>query len=105
MTGTERNDTDRELLTLPQLNRETGIGLRALRRALAAGDLPAYSAGTAWPRIRRSEFDSWIESTRVPVPKCDREQREMLADQTRSPASQDEASRHTRSSNWNIKDT
>jgi hypothetical protein len=65
----ERVDTDRELLTLPQLNRETGIGLRTLRRALASGDLPAYSAGTAWPRVLRSEFDSWLASTRLPTIK------------------------------------
>ncbi len=77
MTGTEQIDTDRELLTLPQLNRETGIGLRALRRALASGDLPAYSAGTAWPRVRRFEFKAWITSTKVSVPNSDGEQVEM----------------------------
>ena len=77
MAGTEQIDTDRELLTLPQLNRETGIGLRTLRRALASGDLLAYSAGTAWPRVRRSEFESWIASTRVPIHKSGKEPTEM----------------------------
>ena len=55
----------RSLLTLPEVHREFGIGLRTLRREAAKGSFPTYSAGTAWPRVRRSEFERWLSSTRV----------------------------------------
>jgi hypothetical protein len=60
-------DNNKKFLTIPQIVRETGIGYKALRHAIATGALPAYSAGTNWPRIRRSDFDSWFESTKIQI--------------------------------------
>lgn len=71
------SSSDRELLTLPGVSRIYGIGVKALRRAAGRGDFPIYAVGTSWPRVRRSEFESWIASTRVSIPKSDREPREM----------------------------
>ncbi len=59
--------SDRELLTLPSVSRIYGIGVKALRRAAERGDFPTYAVGTSWPRIRRSEFDLWVASTRLHV--------------------------------------
>ena len=56
-----------ELLTLPEAHRCYGIGLKTLRREAARGSFPVYAAGTHWPRVRRSEFDAWLRSTRVRV--------------------------------------
>lgn len=55
----------RELLTVPELERRTGIGAKRLRRAIRAGELPAYTAASTWPRIYWPEFLSWLRSTRV----------------------------------------
>ena len=69
--------SDPELLTLPGVSRTYGIGIKAIRRAAERGEFPVYAAGTAWPRVRRSEIETWIASTRLPVVRCDRERAEM----------------------------
>ena len=56
---------DDKLLTLPQIHRLYGIGLKSLRRAAARGAFPVYSADTSWPRVKRSDFEQWLESTRI----------------------------------------
>ena len=56
-----------ELITLPEIHRIYGIGIRALRRAAARGDFPVYMAGTSWPRVLRREFEEWLSSTRIDV--------------------------------------
>ncbi len=61
----QKDTTGRELLTLPQIHRRYGLGLRTLRRAAASGAFPLYMAGTTWPRARREEFEAWLESTRT----------------------------------------
>ena len=54
-----------ELLTLPSLSRTYKIGLHTLRRAAASGALPVYMCGSNWARVRRSEFEVWLKSTRL----------------------------------------
>jgi len=56
----------REAYTVPELGRLTGIGPKRLRRAIASGALPAYTASSAWPRVLWSDFEAWLRSTRVP---------------------------------------
>lgn len=56
-----------EYATLPRAAEHFGIGLKTLRRLVAAGDVPSYSAGTSWPRVKPSEVEAFIRSTRVRV--------------------------------------
>ena len=65
LSGMQEQAPRRELLTLPQLRREYGLGMRTLRREAERGSFPVYSAGTKWPRVRRSEFEAWLRSTRI----------------------------------------
>ena len=65
MDRTHSTTRSTEFLTLPAIAREYRIGLRALRRAVARGGFPIYSAGTSWPRVRRADFERWLESTRL----------------------------------------
>ena len=57
----------KELLTIPALAREYGIGVKTIRREAKRGSLPVYSVGTCRPRARRHEFERWVRSTRTPV--------------------------------------
>jgi hypothetical protein len=57
----------RDPATIPEWERRTGIGHRKIRAAIRAGDLPAYYAGSTWPRIFRADFMAWVRSTRVPI--------------------------------------
>ena len=56
-----------EFGTLPQAARLFGIGVRRLRRKADEGAFPLYSAGSAWPRVKFTEVESWLRSTRIPV--------------------------------------
>ena len=56
-------DVAHELVTLPQVNRRTGLGLRQLRRAVASGDLEIFDIGS-WPRVRWADVLGWIERNR-----------------------------------------
>ena len=53
--------------TIPEVSRLLGISPRRLRLALKAGAFPVYDVGTSWPRVKVSEVERWIESTRVAV--------------------------------------
>ena len=56
------------LASFPQLRREYGIGTETLKREAAAGSFPVYECGTPKrPRVRRDEFERWLESTRIAV--------------------------------------
>ncbi len=57
----------KELLTLPALAREYGIGVKTIRREAKRGSLPVYSVGTCRPRVWREEFERWVRSTRAPL--------------------------------------
>ena len=63
--GEETRGSGSTLLTFAALRRQYGLGDRTLKREAAAGSFPVYRAGTAWPRVRRSEFEAWLDSTRV----------------------------------------
>ena len=54
-------------VTIPQVSRLLGISMKRLRSAARDGAFPVYDVGTSWPRVRVSEVQRWIESTRVPV--------------------------------------
>ena len=58
---------ERELLTVPELSRRTGIGPKRLREAVQTGALPVYDAGSHWPRVLWADFLVWLRSTRVPA--------------------------------------
>lgn len=60
------NLPENELYTIPEWSRRKGICHRLIRRAVREGGLPAYSAGSAWPRIYRSDIERWLRSTRIP---------------------------------------
>ena len=63
-----KDDPDpNELLTIPALAREYGIGEKTIRREAKRGSFPGYLVGTCWPRVRRRDFERWIASTRAPV--------------------------------------
>ena len=53
------------LFTLPETSRRYGIGLHSVRRAAKSGHFPVYSCGTAWPRVKQSEFEAWLDSTQI----------------------------------------
>ena len=61
------NRDERTYGTLPEASRRFGIGLKTLRRRAAAGAFPTYSGETAWPRVKFSEVEQWLRSTRVPI--------------------------------------
>ena len=67
MQRTDQNGRQTELLTLPAISRIYGVGVKALRRAAARGDIKTYAVGTAWPRALRREIEEWIRSTRIGV--------------------------------------
>jgi len=58
--------TNRELLTVPQVARRSGVSAKKLRQAIKSGALVAYTCGTGWPRIYWPEFLQWVRSTRLP---------------------------------------
>ena len=53
--------------TLPEASRRFGIGLKKLRQRADEGKFPVYSGETAWPRIKFSEVEEWLRSTRIPI--------------------------------------
>jgi hypothetical protein len=53
--------------TIPQAARRFGIGVKQLRKRAAEGAFPIYTGGTAWPRVKFTEVEAWLRSTRVPV--------------------------------------
>ncbi len=53
--------------TLPEASRRFGIGLKKLRQLAAKGAFPVYSGETAWLRVKLSEVEAWLRSTRVPI--------------------------------------
>jgi len=52
-------------LTLDGAAAELALSERTIRRAIAAGDLPAYKVGKS-VRIRRADLEAWLESKRLP---------------------------------------
>jgi hypothetical protein len=67
--GMERrtSNDEHDPATIPEWERRTGIGHRKIRAAVRAGVLPAYDAGSTWPRIFREDLIAWVRSTRVPI--------------------------------------
>jgi hypothetical protein len=53
--------------TLPEASRLFGIGLKKLRLRVAEGCFPIYMGGTSWPRVKFTEVEEWLRSTRVPI--------------------------------------
>ena len=51
--------------SIPEAARRFGIGEKLLRRRVAEGEIPAYAGGTARLRVKFSEVEAWLRSTRV----------------------------------------
>jgi excisionase family DNA binding protein len=56
----------RDYISVPQAHRETGVGRRALERAINAEELPIY-VFDSWRRIRRADLTAWLERHRRPA--------------------------------------
>lgn len=56
-----------QLLTVPELARRFGIGVRPIRGAIRRGELAAYHLGSesGWTRISEAEFLVWLRSRRL----------------------------------------
>ena len=52
-----------ELLSVPEVARRTGLGLRQLRRGIKQGELRTFDFG--WPRLKWCEVCAWIESREI----------------------------------------
>lgn len=61
-------DMGGEVLSVPQLARRSGIGVRRLRRLVASGEIPAYGGGGHRLRVLWSDFLTWLKTTRVRPP-------------------------------------
>lgn len=57
--------TPSKFLSLAAASEDLELSERTLRRAISAGELPAYKVGKS-VRIRRTDLDAWMESKRVP---------------------------------------
>lgn len=55
-----------ELVSVPVAARELGIAPRAIRRAIAVGELPAFRIGARWVRVEREAVREWVSRKRVP---------------------------------------
>ncbi len=68
MRGMAKTDSIQvEYGTINQAARRFGTGAKRLRTLAAAGAFPMYDLGTAWPRVKFSEVETWLRSTRVPA--------------------------------------
>jgi excisionase family DNA binding protein len=56
-----------DLLSLRQAARELRIAERTLRRAVRAGELPAFQLGERTLRVERAELQQWVRAKRVPT--------------------------------------
>ena len=56
------------LLTLNSAAARCGLHRERLRKAICAGELPAYRIG-AWWRVRASDLESWLETHRYGEPR------------------------------------
>jgi excisionase family DNA binding protein len=55
-----------KLITRSEVARRLGIGVRAVRRAAASGELPTYVLGSH-VRVRPDDAEHWLERCRRPV--------------------------------------
>jgi hypothetical protein len=55
----------RDLCTIPELSRRLGIGVRAIRAAIADGSLPAYSPAGVRTRVLWTDALVWVRRSRV----------------------------------------
>ena len=72
-----------ELITIPAAAHMAGIGVRQLRNATAAGQIPVFGIGR-WPRVRWRDVVRWIDDQRVPATShAERRVAEVLARESR----------------------
>lgn len=86
----EPKDEQSSLLTLGEVMAYLRVNARTAYRLIRTGELPAYRVGRQW-RIRRGDFDQWMDSHRV-APPGDRPTAQPFpaaGDQTRSAAPHD----------------
>lgn len=53
-----------QLTTMPRAAKARRIGVKQLRKAARAGELPIYPIGS-WQRVKLDDVDRWLESKRV----------------------------------------
>lgn len=54
-----------DLLSLRQAARELRVAERTLRRAVRAGELPAFQLGTRTIRLDRADVQQWVRAKRI----------------------------------------
>ncbi len=57
--------TTPEYGTVRQAALRFGIGEKLLRQRIGAGEIPSYSAGTRRMRVRFSDIEAWLKTTRA----------------------------------------
>ena len=67
----EKNTTEAWFSSLQDAAERIDLHPRTLRRAIAAGELPACKFGSAL-RVRLDELDAWAESKAMPNPRTTR---------------------------------
>ena len=63
----ELKDDHPSLMTLGEVMNYLRVNARTVYRLINTGGLPAYRVGRQW-RIRRADFQSWLDSHRVTTP-------------------------------------
>ena len=67
----DKNTTEAWFSSLQDAAERINLHPRTLRRAIDAGDLPAYKFGSAL-RVRLDDLDAWAESKAIPNPRTTR---------------------------------
>lgn len=57
-----------EMISLRELSRRTGIGLKTLRKLRDNQGLPVYRIGKRRQTVIASEWWEWVRSHRLPIP-------------------------------------
>jgi excisionase family DNA binding protein len=65
--GLSTEPGDSPFLTLGEVLRYLRVNARTVYRLIGTGELPASRIGRQW-RIRRSDFEQWLEAQRVGSP-------------------------------------
>ena len=51
--------------TIPQAARRFGLGVKMVRRMAREGAFPVYLERSGWPRVKYTEVEIWLRSTRL----------------------------------------
>lgn len=65
MRRSARHESEAVYGTVPEAAHRFGLGVKRMRRLAREGAFPVYGADSAWPRVKFSEVEGWLRSTRV----------------------------------------